>query len=66
MYQKTIQTLMAKLSSVGLEHEAELSRRDLQQEDAERDRSDGLVRSPMHIPTALNACHRPTRLCLRP
>jgi len=42
VYQKTIQTLMAKLSSVGSEHESELQKRDLQAEDAERDRADGL------------------------
>lgn len=40
VYQKTIQTLMTKLSSVGAEHDAELSRRDAIGEDAERDRTD--------------------------
>ena len=40
VYQKTIQTLMTKLSSVGAEHDAELSRRDAQGEDAERDRTE--------------------------
>jgi hypothetical protein len=42
VYQKTIQTLMGKLNTVGSEHHAELHRRDLATEDAVRDRSESI------------------------
>ena len=42
VYQKTIQTLMGKLNTVGTEHDAELHQRDMLAEDAERDRSESI------------------------